>query len=241
MLTLVAFLTLAQQPSKLVIWGGGVTADEAKASLQRFEARDKQLPFLELEQGYPRILETQTVAGLKPGFFVVALGVCASESEPTFKLLDALEPAVYTRDVSMPVACPRFSTPVEPEYETFTLNAVEVSKASDGLEYTVVAVTSKADGAEAEVKEWWVAVQVRRKGAVVAEEQFSSLGSFSELLQRVVASAKGVEFKEREVNPNCGGMGTRYTETIRSHLVRFDGSRLADVARTVSSSSGRCN
>jgi len=88
--------------------------------------------------------------------------------------------------------------------------------------------------------EWWVAVQVRRKGAVVAEEQFSSLGSFSEL-QRVAASAKGVEFKEREVNPNCGGMGTRYTETIRSHLVRFDGSRLADVARTVSSSSGRCN
>jgi hypothetical protein len=100
------------QPARMFIWGGGKTREEAQTSLKQHEARAKEWDgVLALSEGYPRILESQTVAGLKPGFFVVVLGICepGPETEKRLEAFKAFEPPVYARDVTWDaaLACPR--------------------------------------------------------------------------------------------------------------------------------------
>ncbi|MBN8232489.1 hypothetical protein JYK02_33735 [Corallococcus macrosporus] len=101
------------QPAQLVIWGGGKDATEAQASLDRWRAREKKKVWegtLKVAEGYPRIVQSDTVPGLKPGFVVVVLGACEPAAGPkVMETLKAFEPAAYARDVTWaePLACPQ--------------------------------------------------------------------------------------------------------------------------------------
>jgi hypothetical protein len=103
--TLLASVGTAQaEPSsaRLLIWGGGATRADADASLATYRERAKEWDgVVTLAEGHPRIVESRSVPGLKPGFVVVVLGACAPEAGS--KLLadfKAFEPAVYSRDVT---------------------------------------------------------------------------------------------------------------------------------------------
>jgi len=82
----------------MIIWSGGRTEAEAQTQLQSFERYAAALKdFIDVT---PVVVESASVEGLKPGFFVVTLGVC-DENSVSFplKLFQAIEPAVYMRQV----------------------------------------------------------------------------------------------------------------------------------------------
>src|SRR5262249_18500364 len=83
---------------QMIVWSGGRTEAEAQSQLQGFARYASALKdFIDVT---PVVVESATVEGLKPGFFVVALGVC-DENAVSFpvKIFQAIEPAVYTRQV----------------------------------------------------------------------------------------------------------------------------------------------
>lgn len=101
------------RPAQLLIWGGGKDTAEAEASLGRWQERAKKSEWegtLKVAEGYPRIVQSDTVPGLKPGFVVVVLGACEPAAGPkVLETLKAFEPAAYARDVTWaePLACPQ--------------------------------------------------------------------------------------------------------------------------------------
>ncbi|RKG81573.1 hypothetical protein D7W79_05130 [Corallococcus exercitus] len=101
------------RPAQLIIWGGGKDTAEAEASLGRWQQRAKMDEWdgtLKVAEGYPRIVQSHTVPGLKPGFVVVVLGACEPAAGPkVLETLKAFEPAAYARDVTWaePLACPQ--------------------------------------------------------------------------------------------------------------------------------------
>lgn len=234
--------TSAPTPTRLVIWAGGKTQAEAKEALAAFEARRKQpsqLMFLELAAGYPTILESTKVPGLNPGFFIVALGVCESESDDAFRLLDFIDPATYSKEVSLPLACPTFPTPQEPESVDYRVAALE-RKTIAGNDWSFAAVTSSGNAPEGETKNFRVTVQVRKKAKLVAELTVDNVGDFAELMGQVSFTANGVQFRERNVNPSCAWGRTEYELTEERHTIRFDGQALVEKTDTFKRSSGKC-
>lgn len=98
--------------AQVLIWGGGQTPEEGAKALQRFEAERGGLEaLLSLGTGYPRVIASDTVPGLKPGFHVVLLGACKpEEAKEPLSTLQAFKPGVYARTVKLPLAadsCPK--------------------------------------------------------------------------------------------------------------------------------------
>ncbi|MBZ4422739.1 hypothetical protein [Myxococcus sp. RHSTA-1-4] len=61
-------------------------------------------------EGFPTLVESRTIRGLKPGFWVWVVGFCpADDSGRVLELLKAVAPDTYARDVNIPgkkLACP---------------------------------------------------------------------------------------------------------------------------------------
>lgn len=101
------------RPAQLLIWGGGKDTAEAETALGRWQERAKKNEWegtLKVAEGYPRIVQSGTVPGLKPGFVVVVLGACEPAAGPkVLETLKAFEPTAYARDVTWaePLACPQ--------------------------------------------------------------------------------------------------------------------------------------
>jgi hypothetical protein len=119
-LLLVSTLAHAQVSTRALIWGGGATPDAAKAALKNFEETGEAKQQFDFTAGYPKIVESSTVAGLKPGFHVVLLGVCgADESQLALAAFKALQPQVYARPVQITERnCPRLKAEWKPETKT---------------------------------------------------------------------------------------------------------------------------
>ena len=104
-------LVLAAAPQAIVFAGGVSEADgdRALASLQKLEPFFSKI--VTWAQGQPRRIETSTLPGLKPGFHVVTLGICADPSDvlPTLK---AIYPGTYVKPLEGKPAeqCPRLKT-----------------------------------------------------------------------------------------------------------------------------------
>ena len=83
---------------QMIIWSGGRTQAEADKQAEGFKRYAQALKdFVDVT---PLVVESATVEGLKPGFFVVALGVCDEKTSRGFlKLFQAIEPSVYARQV----------------------------------------------------------------------------------------------------------------------------------------------
>ncbi len=86
---------------ELLILGGGKTRADAELWLAHWRRAEAEVGvFLAPAAGYPRVLESASLPGLKPGFHIVALGACpAGEAEPRLAALKAFFPGTYTREV----------------------------------------------------------------------------------------------------------------------------------------------
>ena len=78
LLALVSAMASAQAPQHLVFSGGTTRADgdAALASWKRLAPLID--PHVRLAAGFPKVVESASLPGLKPGFFVVVLGQCDS-------------------------------------------------------------------------------------------------------------------------------------------------------------------
>jgi hypothetical protein len=97
---------------QMFIWGGGAKREDAEKALADYESsKGGWEEYYTLAEGFPRILESKTVPGLKPGFFIVALGVCpAPEATALLDTFKAFTPSVYARPVTWEEkapACPK--------------------------------------------------------------------------------------------------------------------------------------
>lgn len=93
------------QREQLLIWDGAASREEAEKLL----ARDKVVfaglaAALDLHPSatmpFPQIIESSTLSGLKPGFFVISVGGCdAREARKALAVLKLIRPQVYARPV----------------------------------------------------------------------------------------------------------------------------------------------
>jgi hypothetical protein len=96
-----------------LIWKGS----KNKADVESLEPTWKQLETLladggvVVEEGFPTLVRSNTVRGLKPGFWVWVVGFCpADEGGRALELLKLVAPDAYSRDVKVPakrLACPK--------------------------------------------------------------------------------------------------------------------------------------
>lgn len=102
----------ADKPSAL-IWKGSKDKAEAEAQLDSWDGLGKLLEKtgLIIPEGHPRLVQSKTIPGLKPGFWVWLLGTCASDdAAPILEHLKLLAPGTYSRPVKVPakkLACPK--------------------------------------------------------------------------------------------------------------------------------------
>lgn len=97
----------------VIILGGGKTPAEAQAALERY--KDAAHEGVTPAEGYPKLLKSDELAGLNPGFHIAVLGIC-SEVERARTLRDVANlalPGVYLKQVQVSVAdaCPKLALP----------------------------------------------------------------------------------------------------------------------------------
>lgn len=120
-----------------IIWGGGVTQADGEKWLQRWNDEAASIArLLTLAPGYPQLVKSDDVPGLKPGFTVVVLGTCeGAESRYTLGLLKGVAERVYARRIkTTATACPT---------------------RTDGLQRARMAVTTAEGGARLQAAEVW--------------------------------------------------------------------------------------
>ncbi len=214
----------AGPPAVMLVWGGGATREAADAALKDYQKRFKPMRgALVPGDDFPRVLESATVPGMKPGFFVVALGVCApGDADAPLAAYKGIEPNVYAREVTWPVA--EGSCPTVGEHWTGpTIHRVK----KKGLELTGVLFSYQEtmEGGEFENKGWWLLLHLRDgKGKVLEtqlvfpEAEWSDLKSFDLKGNSLVVS-------DEYASPSCL-MNSFYTAYKRSITFTIDGQEI---------------
>jgi hypothetical protein len=85
-----------------IIWGGGKDNAAAQESLARWEAEKRLLgDLVTFEGGFPKIVRSDTVPGLTPGFEVVLMGFCPGDEAKNLRAyIKALYPFTYEKPVN---------------------------------------------------------------------------------------------------------------------------------------------
>ncbi|MEQ1506499.1 MAG: hypothetical protein ABMB14_30000 [Myxococcota bacterium] len=102
----------AAAPAVALVWGGGARGGpDGRLWLQRYVAERAEIEALVVPApGYPRLVDSATLPGMKPGFDVVVLGLCATaEGTGVRDVLRTFYDGVYVRDLANdvdPGACP---------------------------------------------------------------------------------------------------------------------------------------
>lgn len=108
-----AFQAEAAGKPVALIWKGSKDKAEAEAQGDTWANLGELLgkTGLSLPEGYPKLVESKTVPGLKPGFWVWLLGTCPSDgAAPLLEHLKLLAPGTYSRPVKLvakKLACPK--------------------------------------------------------------------------------------------------------------------------------------
>ncbi|MFP2932025.1 hypothetical protein ACLESO_44050 [Pyxidicoccus sp. 3LG] len=95
-----------------LIWKGAKTEAEAKSLRPSWEGIGAVLSTggVAMPKDFPTLVESKTLPGLKPGFWVWVVGFCPrNESAPVLEQLKTVAPDTYARDVQVPkerLACP---------------------------------------------------------------------------------------------------------------------------------------
>jgi hypothetical protein len=87
-----------------IIWSGATHREEARAQLDAFASDTREVSALfALPVGFPRVVDSSTVQGLKPGFQIVVLGFCAEGlgAQPV-ALFRGINGGAYRRTVKVP-------------------------------------------------------------------------------------------------------------------------------------------
>lgn len=90
-----------------LVFSGGTTRADGDAALASWNRLAPLVdPHVRLAKGFPKVVESASLPGLKPGFFIVVLGQC--DSLEAFDVIKAIYPAAYTRPVTgaATLACP---------------------------------------------------------------------------------------------------------------------------------------
>ncbi|RKG74802.1 hypothetical protein D7W79_21950 [Corallococcus exercitus] len=113
LLSLASTPASADAPAQAILWKGSRNKAEAearKATGSTLEAFLRKAG-LSLPEGYPRLIESKTLPGLKPGFWVWLLGLCEPEAAPSILgPIKRLAPETYARAVRIPteqLSCPQ--------------------------------------------------------------------------------------------------------------------------------------
>jgi hypothetical protein len=227
-----------------VIWGGGTTRELALVQLNQFEERRKKWDFLDLSPGYPSIVSSDTMPGLKPGFFVVLLGVCAAPTSPVVSTLDALEPAVYTRSVEwkQPEACPSFPKIEHPEDPRFTLTPLEKVDVGHGCFLSTFSVSHSSTSVDdAENRGWSVYVfldtKKDHKEMVLSNEPPTVFSKIDALR----TEGQQIRFEETYLEPSCAN-GSHYVVWSKKWMVSVSNGRLtSNSPKPTQKEKGTCN
>jgi hypothetical protein len=85
-----------------IIWGGGKDNVAAQESLAKWEAEKRLLgDLVTFAEGFPKIVRSDTVPGLTPGFEVVVLGFCPRDEATNVRAyIKALFPSTYEKPAS---------------------------------------------------------------------------------------------------------------------------------------------
>jgi hypothetical protein len=152
--------------AQVIIWGGGKTPEEASKALERFQAEREGLEaILTPGEGYPRVVASDTLPGLNPGFHVVVLGACTPEqAKEPLESLQAFKAGVYARAVKMALgtgSCPKL------EYNLVSADLVRLTQKP--FELTAASFMTAASSTSARTAvPWLVRVYLRdASGALV--------------------------------------------------------------------------
>jgi hypothetical protein len=232
-------ITQAEAPAaatQLIIWGGGKSEADGAAWLQRWAdenpftvvgwGKGDGLPeeWLRLAPGYPRVLRSDEVPGLQPGFFVVALGNCSQGEEVRpLSLVKAIYAGAYARAVrtQLPVACPQSQVEV---IRTFEL------RHASGSVLVVTALAKPVKGPD-DAPERGVLAHLRRgSGRLLDRRRAWEVFPYFTAAAMVVpteAADAGVEYK------TAAGCRTKSCcdYLVRLHLLRNAGNRISDAVR----------
>jgi len=92
-----------ERTAEVLIWGGGESQADADKALERWnevEATSGILP----APNYPSIIKSEGMRGLKPGFYIVVIGICDhAASAARLERLRAFEKGAYARTVTIDV------------------------------------------------------------------------------------------------------------------------------------------
>jgi len=208
----------------LLVWGGGKTAAEGEAAAKDY--RERALDWekvLQLPKGYPRVMESSRVPGLKPGFHVAVLGVCKPEEGASLTaIIDALEPRAYGREVTWsepgPLPCPQLA-----EFWSFHGSALAKGKKGDLL---VAGFRYQEQMGDSEVRSWHLVLSAFDKRGKVLDSKMEFTGADFAEIERLEARGNKVVMQERQVNPACHGSPIFQVQrrTWRFHL---DGQQVA--------------
>ncbi|MFZ5443377.1 MAG: ankyrin repeat domain-containing protein [Myxococcota bacterium] len=220
-----------EQRAVLVV-GGGTTPEAAQQSLAGLDALKPHLTrFFVLPEGFPRIVKSDDVPGLKPGFHVVLLAAAAEwELQGHFPIVNALRPGSAVRQVSW--------TPASgPAPLTLTQAYERQSSLSRKVKKSILSMTALWRGGEAEV----VATLYDPAGALVTSAEGTvDFGRCSETTCAPVeftAEGPGFAASGQGEFPACTSPDVRET-TAR---VVLTGEKLEVKARSSLISKGQCD
>jgi hypothetical protein len=140
----------AEDTAVALIWKGARTQAEAQKSSGEAFGEFLTGSGLRLPEGYPKLIDSKTLPGLKPDFWVWLVGVCPSkDAGPVLEHLKRFSPGAYGRDVSAPgdaKSCPTpGGTPLRPRDESLKLASGESVRVFTREERESVAADGSGD------------------------------------------------------------------------------------------------
>jgi hypothetical protein len=119
MLSALLFTLLTASPGarQMLVVAGDIDKEAGARKLEEVKERMKSWPkWFSWSPGYPRLVESATVTGLKPGFFITVLSVCEpGQQDPALlPFAELLENGSYVREItSDETACAKRDPEVE--------------------------------------------------------------------------------------------------------------------------------
>ena len=235
---------------QILVWSGATKHDVAARQLAALAPLvDELMPFLQIE---PAVVESATVKGLKPGFFIVSLGVCSNEDAPEMlKLFQSLRSPVYAKPVEYrpqplaPLPCPMF-IPVDAadsEEEVYwSLSGIE--RVDIGKEWVVGLTFSyswdqQGDFAMSFFETQAVFAVLDGGGAVLATQSVASKSDAS--TGKLSRKGKALRLVTTYADPRCDPSGDEFTEWRQVTTASIKGGTLTvDEGEPVEIKSGSC-
>jgi hypothetical protein len=146
-LCLVSASAFAAQPAQAIISGGGATAEAGEKALKAFKAVPTFGELLTFAPGFPKVVESKTVSGLKPGFFVVVLGFCGpKEARAPLSVAKSVRASVYARAVQVDeLACPTVAWTREGDVTVGNLSGLVIGKPNAAFRVMVMLTDEKGE------------------------------------------------------------------------------------------------